>query len=52
VAPDPQETVADTLARRVPAGQAPSAHRLVQALRELGAVDRAEPDANKIRSRR
>jgi membrane-associated phospholipid phosphatase len=25
VAPDPQETVADALARRVPAGQAPSA---------------------------
>ena len=50
MAPDPQETVADTLARRVP--QAPSAHRLVQALRELGAVDRAEPDANKIRLRR
>jgi undecaprenyl-diphosphatase len=44
VAPDPQETVADALARRVPAGQAPSA-RLAGALRELGAVDRAVYEA-------
>jgi membrane-associated phospholipid phosphatase len=39
--PDSQETVADALARRVPAGQAPSANRLAEALRELGAVDRS-----------
>jgi membrane-associated phospholipid phosphatase len=45
VAPDPQETVADALARRVPAGQAPSANLLVGALRELGAVDRAVYEA-------
>jgi membrane-associated phospholipid phosphatase len=44
-APDPQETVADALARRVPTPQAPSAHRLVEALRELGAVDRAVYEA-------
>jgi membrane-associated phospholipid phosphatase len=44
MAPDPQETVADALARRVPAGQAPSA-RLAGALRELGAVDRAVYEA-------
>jgi undecaprenyl-diphosphatase len=44
-APGPQETVADALARRVPTPQAPSAHRLVEALRELGAVDRAVYEA-------
>jgi membrane-associated phospholipid phosphatase len=44
-APDPQETVADALARRVPAGQGPSANILVGALRELGAVDRAVYEA-------
>ena len=45
MAPDPQETVADALARRVPAGQATSANRLAAALRELGAVDRAVYEA-------
>jgi undecaprenyl-diphosphatase len=45
MAPDPRETVADALARRVPAPQAPSAHWLVEALRELGAVDRAVYEA-------
>jgi len=45
VAPDQQETVADALARRVLAGEDPSANRLGQALRELGAVDRAVYEA-------
>jgi membrane-associated phospholipid phosphatase len=45
MASDPQETVADALARRVRAGQAPSANRLAEALRELGAVDRAVYEA-------
>jgi hypothetical protein len=45
VAPDQQETVADALARRVQAGEDPSANRLVRALRELGAVDRAVYEA-------
>jgi membrane-associated phospholipid phosphatase len=45
VAPDQQETVADALARRVPAGQAPSANLVVGALRELGAIDRAVYEA-------
>ena len=45
MAPDQQETVADALARRVPAGQAPSANLVVGALRELGAVDRAVYEA-------
>jgi hypothetical protein len=45
VAPDQQETVADALARRVQAGEDPSANRLGQALRELGAVDRAVYEA-------
>jgi membrane-associated phospholipid phosphatase len=44
-APGSQETVADALARRVPTPQAPSAHRLVEALRDLGAVDRAVYEA-------
>jgi membrane-associated phospholipid phosphatase len=43
--PGQQETVADALARRVPAGQAPSANLVVGALRELGAVDRAVYEA-------
>ena len=45
MASDPQETVADALARRVRARQAPSANRLAEALRELGAVDRAVYEA-------
>jgi hypothetical protein len=45
VAPDQQETVADALARRVQAREDSSANRLVQALRELGAVDRAVYEA-------
>ena len=45
MAPDPQETVADALARQVGAGQGPSANILVGALRELGAVDRAVYEA-------
>jgi undecaprenyl-diphosphatase len=44
-APDPQETVADALARRVRAAEGPSANILVGALRELGAVDRAVYEA-------
>jgi undecaprenyl-diphosphatase len=39
--PDPRETVADALARRVPARQGPAANVVVAGLRELGAVDRA-----------
>ena len=39
--PDQRESVADALARRVPDRQGPTAHVLVEALRELGAVDRA-----------
>ena len=45
MASDPQETVAEALARRVPAGQATSANRLAAALRDLGAVDRAVYEA-------
>jgi membrane-associated phospholipid phosphatase len=37
----PRETVADALARRVPAGPGPAGPFVVEALRELGAVDRA-----------
>jgi membrane-associated phospholipid phosphatase len=45
-APERPETVADALARRVPAGdQAPAAFRLADGLRELGAVDRAVYEA-------
>jgi membrane-associated phospholipid phosphatase len=46
-ASDPQETVADALARQVQAREAPSpsANRVVEALRELGAVDRAVYEA-------
>jgi hypothetical protein len=43
--PARRRTVADALARRVPAPQDPSAHWLVEALRELGAVDRAVYEA-------
>ena len=39
--PDQRESVADALARRVTDRQGPTAHVLVEALRELGAVDRA-----------
>ena len=39
--PDQRESVADALARRVTNRQGPTAHVLVEALRELGAVDRA-----------
>ena len=38
---DPRDSVADALARRVPDRQGPAVHYLVEALRELGAVDRA-----------
>jgi membrane-associated phospholipid phosphatase len=41
----PRESVADALARRVPAPQRPAAGALVEALRELGAVDRAVYEA-------
>jgi hypothetical protein len=44
-APGSGETVADALARRVPARQAPAANVLVAGLRELGAVDRAVYEA-------
>ena len=51
--PGPDDTVADALARRVPARRRDPANLgLAEGLRELGAVDRAQPDANKIRSRR
>jgi membrane-associated phospholipid phosphatase len=43
--PDPGESVADALARRVPDRQGPAAHVLVEALREVGAVDRAVYEA-------
>jgi membrane-associated phospholipid phosphatase len=45
MAPEPEETVADALARRVQARERPADNRLVQALRELGAVDRAVYEA-------
>jgi membrane-associated phospholipid phosphatase len=41
----PRESVADALARRVPAPKGPAAGTLVDALRELGAVDRAVYEA-------
>jgi membrane-associated phospholipid phosphatase len=41
----PLESVADALARRVPAPERPAAGALVEALRELGAVDRAVYEA-------
>ena len=45
-APGPRDTVADALARRVPArDQGPAAFRLAEGLRELGAVDRAVYEA-------
>lgn len=45
-APGPNDTVADALARRVPARrQGPAAFRLADGLRELGAVDRAVYEA-------
>ncbi|HSR27135.1 MAG TPA: phosphatase PAP2 family protein [Actinomycetes bacterium] len=45
-APGPNDTVADALARRVPARrQGPAAFRLAAGLRELGAVDRAVYEA-------
>jgi membrane-associated phospholipid phosphatase len=40
-AADPRDSVADALAQRVPDRQGPAVHYLVEALRELGAVDRA-----------
>jgi membrane-associated phospholipid phosphatase len=43
--PDPRDSVADALARRVPARQGPAAGVLVEALRELGAVDRSVYEA-------
>ena len=45
MASEPEETVADALARRVQARERPADNRLVQALRELGAVDRAVYEA-------
>jgi membrane-associated phospholipid phosphatase len=45
MAAGPGETVADALARRVPAGPGPAAGGAVAALRELGAVDRAVYEA-------
>jgi membrane-associated phospholipid phosphatase len=42
---DPRETVADALARRVPADQGVAGPFVVEALRELGAVDRAVYEA-------
>jgi membrane-associated phospholipid phosphatase len=42
---DPRETVADALARRVPAREGPAGPFMVEALRELGAVDRAVYEA-------
>jgi undecaprenyl-diphosphatase len=45
-APGPNDTVADALARRVPdRDRGPAALRLVEGLRELGAVDRAVYEA-------
>ena len=43
--PEPRESVADALARRVPAREGPAANVVVQGLRELGAVDRAVYEA-------
>jgi undecaprenyl-diphosphatase len=43
--PEPRESVADALARRVREREGPSANVLVQGLRELGAVDRAVYEA-------
>jgi len=42
---DPRDSVADALARRVPDRQSPAGHLLVDALRDLGAVDRAVYEA-------
>jgi membrane-associated phospholipid phosphatase len=45
-APGPSDTVADALARRVPARRrGPAGHGLAEGLRELGAVDRAVYEA-------
>jgi membrane-associated phospholipid phosphatase len=45
MAAEPGETVADALARRVPARPGPAAGGAVVALRELGAIDRAVYEA-------
>jgi membrane-associated phospholipid phosphatase len=43
--PEPLESVADALARRVRAREGPAANVMIQGLRELGAVDRAVYEA-------